>query len=173
MRSCVAEMPQVFACTFMLHRIRVPSLDPCEEEICNAWHQLCSVELPARNAPVNPSAVEACTGYAVASTTAAMSPANVMNSLLESIDSSNPWQVGLVLLVLGLGLFKCAQATSRLLCFLFRHFVRPASKMTKYGKWAIVTGATDGIGREYCDYLAQQGELPAAAQPLLTACTCL
>jgi len=35
--------------------------------------------------------------------------------------------------------------------------MRPAKKLTKYGKWAIVTGATDGIGRAYCFELAKRG----------------
>jgi NAD(P)-dependent dehydrogenase (short-subunit alcohol dehydrogenase family) len=35
--------------------------------------------------------------------------------------------------------------------------MRPAKKLTKYGSWAAVTGATDGIGRAYCDELAKQG----------------
>lgn len=41
--------------------------------------------------------------------------------------------------------------------FLWRQFLRPAKSLKKYGKWAIVTGATDGIGREYCNFLAKQG----------------
>ena len=29
--------------------------------------------------------------------------------------------------------------------------------MTKYGKWAVVTGATSGIGEAYAHYLADKG----------------
>lgn len=41
--------------------------------------------------------------------------------------------------------------------FAWRQYMRPAKDLSKYGKWAVVTGATGGIGRAYCDYLAEQG----------------
>lgn len=41
--------------------------------------------------------------------------------------------------------------------FAWRQYMRPANDLSKYGKWAVVTGATGGIGRAYCDYLAEQG----------------
>ena len=36
--------------------------------------------------------------------------------------------------------------------------VRPATNVRKYGQWAVVTGATDGIGRAYAEALAKKGE---------------
>lgn len=39
----------------------------------------------------------------------------------------------------------------------YKTFLRPAKDLTKYGKWAIVTGATDGIGKAYAFALAKQG----------------
>merc|ERR1711988_880091 len=44
---------------------------------------------------------------------------------------------------------------------LFLPFVTPlilgSKDLSKCGKWAIVTGATDGIGKAYCIELAKQG----------------
>ena len=38
----------------------------------------------------------------------------------------------------------------------FRFFT-PVKDLTKYGKWAVVTGATSGIGEAYAHYLAKKG----------------
>ena len=38
------------------------------------------------------------------------------------------------------------------------YFLRPAKSIRAYGPWAIVTGATDGIGRAYADALAKKGK---------------
>lgn len=39
----------------------------------------------------------------------------------------------------------------------YKMFLRPGKNLKKLGKWAVVTGATDGIGREYALALAKQG----------------
>jgi 17beta-estradiol 17-dehydrogenase / very-long-chain 3-oxoacyl-CoA reductase len=39
----------------------------------------------------------------------------------------------------------------------YKSFLRPGKNLTKYGKWAIVTGATDGIGKAYAMALAKKG----------------
>jgi 17beta-estradiol 17-dehydrogenase / very-long-chain 3-oxoacyl-CoA reductase len=39
----------------------------------------------------------------------------------------------------------------------FNTFIRPAKNLKKLGKWAVVTGATDGIGKAYALALAKKG----------------
>jgi len=51
--------------------------------------------------------------------------------------------------------FKSLSTLTGLLGFLYRWYLRPAKNFTKHGKWAIVTGATDGIGRAYAFELAK------------------
>jgi 17beta-estradiol 17-dehydrogenase / very-long-chain 3-oxoacyl-CoA reductase len=36
-------------------------------------------------------------------------------------------------------------------------FLRPGKNLKKLGKWAVVTGATDGIGKAYAMALAKKG----------------
>lgn len=48
-----------------------------------------------------------------------------------------------------------------MLCFVWAYFLRPRRSLRWYGQWAVVTGATDGIGKEYASQLARQGA-PAA-----------
>lgn len=40
---------------------------------------------------------------------------------------------------------------------IYRRLIRKPKKPTSYGKWAVVTGSTSGIGKEYADYLAKLG----------------
>jgi len=40
---------------------------------------------------------------------------------------------------------------------LYKTFLRPAKKLKTYGRWAVVTGATDGIGKAYAFALAKKG----------------
>ncbi|KAJ8599925.1 hypothetical protein CTAYLR_002869 [Chrysophaeum taylorii] len=39
----------------------------------------------------------------------------------------------------------------------YKCFLRPGKKLKKYGEWAVVTGATDGIGKALCVEFAKQG----------------
>lgn len=47
----------------------------------------------------------------------------------------------------------CLKAVSNL----YKTFLRPAKNLKKYGKWAVVTGATDGIGKAYAFAFAKKG----------------
>lgn len=39
----------------------------------------------------------------------------------------------------------------------YKFFLRPGKELKQYGQWAVVTGATDGIGKAYAMELARQG----------------
>eukprot|EP00934_Nitzschia_sp_Nitz4_P003368 Nitzschia sp. Nitz4//scaffold70_size99833//56529//57559//NITZ4_004599-RA/size99833-snap-gene-0.133-mRNA-1//1//CDS//3329557147//3358//frame0 len=67
-----------------------------------------------------------------------------MGSTLESV------AVGIVGL---LGLNLAVKAFTHL----YKTFLRPGLSLKKFGKWAVVTGATDGIGKAYAFALAKQG----------------
>ena len=40
---------------------------------------------------------------------------------------------------------------------IYKYFFRPSPKLQKLGKYAIITGATDGIGKAYAFALAKRG----------------
>jgi len=40
---------------------------------------------------------------------------------------------------------------------IYKAFFRPSKKLVKFGKWAVITGATDGIGKAYAKALAKKG----------------
>ena len=62
---------------------------------------------------------------------------------------------GLALLLLALATLRSVFGVVR---FIFAYFLRPGRNLKAYGEWAVVTGATDGIGKAYCEQLAQKGE---------------
>jgi len=55
------------------------------------------------------------------------------------------------------GTIFLVNATFRFLKSFYQYFLRPAKNPTKFGKWAVVTGATDGIGKAYATALATKG----------------
>jgi 17beta-estradiol 17-dehydrogenase / very-long-chain 3-oxoacyl-CoA reductase len=50
----------------------------------------------------------------------------------------------------------CLLIIGRLILGIYRHFLRPGKNLKKYGSWAVVTGATDGIGLALSKELAKQ-----------------
>eukprot|EP01059_Diplonema_ambulator_P026197 TRINITY_DN4341_c0_g1_i1.p1 TRINITY_DN4341_c0_g1~~TRINITY_DN4341_c0_g1_i1.p1 ORF type:complete len:307 (+),score=136.66 TRINITY_DN4341_c0_g1_i1:356-1276(+) len=56
-----------------------------------------------------------------------------------------------------LGAVTVARFAKDLLGGIYAKFLRPGKDLKKYGKWALVTGATDGIGKAYAFELAKKG----------------
>mmetsp|Transcript_36647 Transcript_36647/g.95979 ORF Transcript_36647/g.95979 Transcript_36647/m.95979 type:complete len:332 (-) Transcript_36647:43-1038(-) len=52
---------------------------------------------------------------------------------------------------------KTGRLVSAVVGAFYRWFVRPAVSPTKFGEWAVVSGASDGIGKEYAIALAKKG----------------
>mmetsp|Transcript_68226 Transcript_68226/g.160591 ORF Transcript_68226/g.160591 Transcript_68226/m.160591 type:complete len:319 (+) Transcript_68226:29-985(+) len=50
-----------------------------------------------------------------------------------------------------------ALKASHTLYLAYKFFLRPGKDLKKFGEWAVVTGATDGIGKAYAFELAAQG----------------
>ncbi len=73
---------------------------------------------------------------------------------LINADATSAW-VGIVLTTLG-GLVVLNKTIS-VATFVYQHFLRPGINPKKFGPWAVVTGATDGIGKAYCQALAKKG----------------
>lgn len=69
--------------------------------------------------------------------------------LTKMLSQRNPVE----LVVLALVLYKALD----ILRLIYIFFLRGSKKLRKYGEWAVVTGATDGIGKAYCFELAKQG----------------
>lgn len=53
--------------------------------------------------------------------------------------------------------FAAAAKTCHCLFLAYKFFFRPGKDLRQYGEWAVITGATDGIGKAYAFELARQG----------------
>ncbi|CAB9530888.1 oxooacyl-coA reductase let-767 (Partial), partial [Seminavis robusta] len=72
---------------------------------------------------------------------------------LESFASAG-LSVQLCILV---GLVVVVRTAKEILESIYVYFLRPAKDLKKLGEWALVTGATDGIGKAYVYALAKRG----------------
>lgn len=68
---------------------------------------------------------------------------------------------GLLWVIFGLGVLKCTTLSLRFLALIFDLFLLPAVSFDKYGaktgKYCVVTGASDGIGKEFARQMAKRG----------------
>ncbi|ODQ81987.1 hypothetical protein BABINDRAFT_160203 [Babjeviella inositovora NRRL Y-12698] len=86
-------------------------------------------------------------------------------SIFETIDSCSDCKLVTLLLYLALavGVYKTTTATLGFAALVADCFLLPAVNFAKYGAakkakyWAVVTGASDGIGKEYALQLAKKG----------------
>lgn len=56
-----------------------------------------------------------------------------------------------------LGFLSLFKLIFSLFSWVFITFLRPPKTLTNYGSWAVITGATDGIGKAFAFQLAQKG----------------
>jgi len=76
-----------------------------------------------------------------------------MAAVLESLRGGDP-------IITALAVFGAAIVLSKslkVLGSLYQTFLRPGKDLKKLGKWAVVTGCTDGIGKAYATALAKKG----------------
>lgn len=76
-----------------------------------------------------------------------------MTAIVDAMLNGGPAVTGL--LVVG-SLFLGNKVFNGLISF-YKMFLRPAKNLKKLGEWAVITGATDGIGKAYAFALAKKG----------------
>lgn len=75
-------------------------------------------------------------------------------SIVYVLVSGMIWTKGIVYCV---GLASIIVATCRIGVSVYRRLILPPRLPISYGKWAIITGSTSGIGKEFAETLAKQG----------------
>lgn len=82
---------------------------------------------------------------------------NEANAATKSLYEDQVGRVAILVALIYLGV-SLLRAVFGVVSFIFIYFLRPAKNLKFYGSWAVVTGATDGIGRAYCAELAKKGK---------------
>lgn len=77
-------------------------------------------------------------------------------SWLDSLTSTPGGSIAVSLLLLA-GTFSGLRALFRFCNGIYIYFIRPGKNLKRLGQWAVITGATDGIGKAYAFALAKKG----------------
>jgi len=78
------------------------------------------------------------------------------NVAVEMVDALKGQPLALQVLA-GVGALLVLKFVFGVVQAFYRFFLRPGKNLKKFGAWAVVTGATDGIGKAYAFELARQG----------------
>ena len=89
-----------------------------------------------------------------------------LQALLNYASSSPAGAVAVALLLI-VGAMEGIKSLLRLASGVYIYFLRPGRDLRRLGSWALVTGATDGIGKAYAAALAKKGA--GRRRPLLCA----
>jgi len=85
-------------------------------------------------------------------------PNLILSLRFHTFSESNCDMIGIFDAVLrGVGGLTLLIIIYRAILGIYRRLIARPKSPTSYGKWAIVTGSTSGIGKEYADYLAKKG----------------
>eukprot|EP00210_Caulerpa_lentillifera_P003692 g3525.t1 len=77
------------------------------------------------------------------------------NAFIDALES--PWFRAFATASLIIGSLQIAKFAYSTVSSVLKQFVTPVKNLRSYGQWAVVTGATDGIGKAYCLELAKRG----------------
>ena len=78
------------------------------------------------------------------------------HSWLDSVTSTQGGSIAVSLLLLA-GTISGLRALFRFCNGIYIYFIRPGKNLKRLGQWAVITGATDGIGKAYAFALAKKG----------------
>ena len=85
----------------------------------------------------------------------------MLEEIYLTFANSDDWIVYNVFrIAMFLGAIQAVIFASEALLFVYKHTLRTKGNLIKRygeGSWAVVTGASDGIGAEYCKLLAEDG----------------